>query len=147
MPAMLAQLAGAGHRYESQLGWGTTLKAHWGDAPIAGFDDRERASALSAPPPRRPTSGDYDAVVLTEMVEIRDAIRYLRQRRLPRTAGPAGPGTPTRTRGSTSTRPGTGSTTRRAGSQRLDRDLGRYWEGEILRRGAGRRRHATGRST
>ena len=38
MPAMLAQLAGNGHRYESQLGWGTTLKAHWGDEPINGFD-------------------------------------------------------------------------------------------------------------
>ena len=30
MPAMLAQLAPKGHAYESQLGWGTTLKAHWG---------------------------------------------------------------------------------------------------------------------
>ncbi|MFN3723068.1 MAG: hypothetical protein ACK4VZ_08500, partial [Paracoccaceae bacterium] len=39
MPAMLAQLAPPGHRYDSQLGWGTTLQAHWGDAPINGFDD------------------------------------------------------------------------------------------------------------
>src|SRR6056297_2905194 len=33
MPAMLGQLASAAgredHGYDSQLGWGTTLKAHW----------------------------------------------------------------------------------------------------------------------
>ena len=37
MPAMLAELAPAGHRYESELGWGANLKSHWGDAEIAGF--------------------------------------------------------------------------------------------------------------
>lgn len=76
MPAMLAQLAGKGHGYESQLGWGTTLKQHWRpDAPIKGFEEendhprfRHAREAVG--------SGDYDAVVLTEMVEIRDAIRY-----------------------------------------------------------------------
>lgn len=75
MPAMLAQLAGNGHRYDSQLGWGTTLKAHWGDDTINGFDSendhpRFRAAHEAA------KSGDYDAVVLTEMVEINDAMRY-----------------------------------------------------------------------
>jgi hypothetical protein len=76
MPAMLAQLAGQGHRYESQLGWGTTLKAHWDPAePINGFEAennhpryRDAKAALA--------SGEYDALVLTEMVEIRDAIKY-----------------------------------------------------------------------
>ncbi|WP_246849410.1 hypothetical protein [Rubellimicrobium arenae] len=76
MPAMLAQLASAGHRYESQLGWGATLKAHWeGKDAVAGFDEenahsrfRDARDALS--------SGDYDAFIFTEMVEIRDAIRY-----------------------------------------------------------------------
>ena len=76
MPAMLAQMAGAEHRYDSQLGWGTTLKAHWEpDVEIAGFDTendhpryRDATEALE--------SGNYDALVLTEMVEIRDAIRY-----------------------------------------------------------------------
>jgi hypothetical protein len=76
MPAMLAQLAGAGHAYESQLGWGTPLKAHWEpDVEIAGAETenaheryREAKEALR--------TGDYDAIVLTEMVEIRDAIRY-----------------------------------------------------------------------
>lgn len=76
MPAMLAQLAGNGHRYDSQLGWGTSLRAHWEpDVPINGFDAendhpryRDAREAIG--------SGDYDTVVLTEMVEIRDAIRY-----------------------------------------------------------------------
>ncbi|MFK7939699.1 MAG: hypothetical protein AB8B82_09985 [Roseovarius sp.] len=76
MPAMLAQLAGDGHRYDSQLGWGTSLKQHWqGRDAINGFDVendhpryRDARDAIS--------SGDYDAVVLTEMVEIRDATKY-----------------------------------------------------------------------
>lgn len=76
MPAMLAQLAPEGHRYESQLGWGTSLKEHWepGES-IRGFEEendhpryRDAKEAIG--------SGDYGAVVLTEMVEIRDAIRY-----------------------------------------------------------------------
>lgn len=80
MPAMLEQLAGPMHRHHSQLGWGTTLRAHW-DATegrtlgITGFE------ALNLHPHFRPAhdaigSGQYDAVVMTEMVEIRDAIQY-----------------------------------------------------------------------
>ncbi len=75
MPAMLAELAGDGHRYDSQLGWGTTLKAHWGDDKINGFaeeNDHPRFRAAH----EAVSSGDYDAVVLTEMVEIRDALRW-----------------------------------------------------------------------
>mgnify|MGYP005848875613 CR=1 FL=1 len=80
MPAMLAQLAdagiGPGHGYESQLGWGTSLNEHWqGGEAIKGFaveNDhpryRDAHEAIG--------SGQYDAVILTEMVEIRDAIRY-----------------------------------------------------------------------
>jgi hypothetical protein len=75
MPAMLQQLAGAGHRYESQLGWGATLKAHWGDVPIEGFA-AENAHARYREAGEAVDSGDYDVLVLTEMVEIRDAIRY-----------------------------------------------------------------------
>jgi hypothetical protein len=75
MPAMLAQIAAEGHRYESQLGWGTTLKAHWGDEPINGFDT-ENAHPRFRPAHEAVESGDYDAIVLTEMVEIRDALRY-----------------------------------------------------------------------
>ncbi|QIE44579.1 hypothetical protein G5B38_02995 [Pseudohalocynthiibacter aestuariivivens] len=76
MPAMLAQLAGDGHQYDSQLGWGTSLKEHWEpDAPINGFETenahphfRDARDAIG--------SGDYDAVILTEMIEIKDAIKY-----------------------------------------------------------------------
>lgn len=76
MPAMVAQLAGGGHAYHSQLGWGTSLRDHWEpDVPINGFAEendhdryRDATQAIG--------SGDYDAVVLTEMVEIADAVRY-----------------------------------------------------------------------
>jgi hypothetical protein len=75
MPAMLAQLAGEGHRYDSQLGWGATLKSHWGDAPVNGFE-QENAHPRFRPAREAVDSGVYDAIVLTEMVEIRDALRY-----------------------------------------------------------------------
>lgn len=75
MPAMLAQLAGEGHRYDSQLGWGTTLKAHWGDDAINGFET-ENAHPRFRPALEAVQSGAYDAIVLTEMVEIRAALRY-----------------------------------------------------------------------
>lgn len=76
MPAMLAQLAGPEHGYESQLGWGTSLRDHWEpDVPINGFEAendhpryRDAREAIG--------SGDYGAVILTEMVEIKDAIKY-----------------------------------------------------------------------
>ncbi|WP_342078852.1 hypothetical protein [Yoonia sp. SS1-5] len=76
MPAMLAQLTGQSHRYESQLGWGTPLKAHWDpDTPINGFAEendhpryRDAKEALA--------SAEYDALILTEMVEIKDAIKH-----------------------------------------------------------------------
>jgi hypothetical protein len=75
MPALLAQLAPTGHQYDSQLGWGTTLQAHWGDAPINGFE-AENAHPRFRPALEAVRSGEYDAIVLTEMVEIRASIRY-----------------------------------------------------------------------
>lgn len=75
MPAMLAEMAGVGHRYENALGWGATLKGHWGDAPIAGYA-RENAHPRFRDAGEAADSGDYDAFILTEMVEIRDALRY-----------------------------------------------------------------------
>lgn len=75
MPAMLAQLAPAGHHYDSQLGWGATLQAHWGDAEINGFET-ENAHARFRPAIEAVESGDYNAIVFTEMVEIRAAIRW-----------------------------------------------------------------------
>ena len=76
MPQMLAQLAPQGHRFNSQLGSGTNLKQHWEpDLAILDFE------TTNHPPAYRDAreaigSGDYNAVVLTEMVELRDAIRY-----------------------------------------------------------------------
>lgn len=76
MPYMLAQLAGPGHRWNSQLGWGVTLKEHWEpDLEIRGFDD-SNAAPVYRDAREAIGSGEYDAVVITEMVELRDAIRY-----------------------------------------------------------------------
>lgn len=76
MPAILAQLAPRGHDHASQLGWGTPLRAHWEpDVAINGFDTendhpkfQEARAALEG--------GEFDALVLTEMVELKDALRY-----------------------------------------------------------------------
>ena len=75
IPAMLAQLV-QGHRYGAQLGWGTTLKNHWlGPDEIAGYE------AINLPPDARDAkqaiaAGSHDALVLTEMVELKDAIKW-----------------------------------------------------------------------
>ena len=74
MPAMLAQFAG--HDHASQLGWGTPLRAHWEDrVEITGFE-AENAHPHFRPARAALASGSYDALVLTEMVELRDAIRW-----------------------------------------------------------------------
>lgn len=74
MPAMLAQLAG--HDHASQLGWGTPLRAHWEDrVEITGFA-QENAHPAFRPAKAALASGGYDAVVLTEMVDLRDALRW-----------------------------------------------------------------------
>ncbi|MBE1282087.1 MAG: hypothetical protein GJ676_02130 [Rhodobacteraceae bacterium] len=76
MPAMLEQLAGSGHSHHSQLGWGTSLREHWEpDVAINGFD-AENAHSRFKPARDALATGSYDAVVLTEMVEIKDAIKY-----------------------------------------------------------------------
>lgn len=73
---MLAQLAPKGHHWNSQLGSGTSLKEHWEpDLPIRDFHISNRAPAFRAAR-EAIGSGKYDAVVLTEMVELHDAIRY-----------------------------------------------------------------------
>ncbi|NSY40584.1 hypothetical protein [Leisingera sp. ANG59] len=76
MPHMLTQLAPEGHSYNSQLGSGTSLRAHWEpDEDILDFE------TANQPPAYRDAreaigSGEYSAVVLTEMVELRDALKY-----------------------------------------------------------------------
>jgi hypothetical protein len=80
MPAFVTQLAHAagysGHRHESQLGWGAPLRDHWyPDIEPAGFET-ENAHPHFRPARDAVESGDYDAIILTEMVELRDAIRW-----------------------------------------------------------------------
>ncbi|MDK3019174.1 hypothetical protein [Pseudodonghicola flavimaris] len=131
MPAMLAELAGAGHRYELQLGWGTTLKAHWEpEETINGFDV-ENDTPRFRPAREAIGSGDYDAVVLTEMVELRDAIRYFdspvylrKWADLARAANPA-----TQVYLYESWHP---LDTAEGWLTRLDRDLPELWEGRLL---------------
>lgn len=133
MPAMLEQLAGSGHDHRSQLGWGATLKSHWEpDVPINGFE-QENAHPRYQDAAASVRSGAFDALVLTEMVEIKDAIRYhdspkyLRQwARMAREARP-------------DTRVYLYETWHQLNDpegwlQRLDGDLPRHWEGELLAR-------------
>lgn len=76
MPAMLAQLAPHGHEYASQLGWGTPLRSHWyPDIPINGFE-AENDHPKFLPAREALAEGGFDAVVLTEMVELKDALKY-----------------------------------------------------------------------
>lgn len=134
MPAMLEQLAGAGHRHASQLGWGTPLRAHWEpDVEIKGFgpeNDHPRHRAAGA----ALDSGAHDAVVLTEMVEIRDAIEYHDSwDYLHRWAARARAGNPDVRVYLYETWPHrTGDDA--AWLARLDRDLERYWKRAILHR-------------
>ena len=72
MPAMLSQLMG--NRYHSQLGWGASMRNHW-QSDVPGFAE-ENATPAFRPARDALASGDYDALVLTEMVELKDAIRY-----------------------------------------------------------------------
>lgn len=74
MPSMVKQLANAGHSYKSQLGWGTPLKAHWEEnVPINGFkEENDHPNYLAAHDAVH--SGRYDALILTEMVELKDSI-------------------------------------------------------------------------
>lgn len=72
MPAMLAQIAG--HDHAVQLGWGASLKQHW-DGDVPGFD-AENDHPRHQPARQALGSGAFPAVVMTEMVELRDAIRW-----------------------------------------------------------------------
>ncbi len=79
MPAMVAQLAAAAgfadHSYHSQLGWGTSLRDHWDpDRPINGFEvENDHPRFRDA---RTALAGGVDALILTEMIDLSDAIRY-----------------------------------------------------------------------
>lgn len=131
MPAMLAALGG--HGYESQLGWGAHLRQHWEpDVPVNGFE-AENAHPRYRDAHEAVGSGDYAALVLTEAVEIRDTIKsHAPELYLKNWATRAWAANP-------ETRVYFYETWHRLDGdedwlERLDADLGRYWEGAILRR-------------
>ena len=72
MPAMLSQLMGS--NYNSQLGWGASLRNHWQE-DVPGFAEENRTMAFR-PARAALASAEYDALIVTEMVELKDAIRY-----------------------------------------------------------------------
>ncbi|MES2665274.1 MAG: hypothetical protein V4712_04190 [Pseudomonadota bacterium] len=135
MPAMLAQLAeagiGAGHDYASQLGWGASLMNHW-QGEVPGFAEANATPAWRDPE-QALASGEYGVVVLTEMVEIRDAIRYHDSPAyLARWAARARAGNP-------AVRVYLYETWHWLDHpdgwlERIDRDLALYWEAGLLRR-------------
>jgi hypothetical protein len=136
MPAMLTQLSGADMAgYESQLGWGASMKSHWEpDVPVNGFEV-ENAHPRYRDAREAVASGDYDVLVLTEMVEIRDAIKYFDSgdylHRFARAAWEANP--QTRVYFYETWHPLSDPD---GWLERVDQDLARYWEGEIMRRAA-----------
>ncbi len=133
MPLMLQQLAGDGHGFESQLGWGANMNEHWDlDIPVKGY-----AESNTHPQHRDPHeavgSGDYDAIVITEAVEIRAALKWSEPAYFLREIAVAG----------WEARPDVriyfyetwhNLDDEEGWLERIDRDLGLYWEGEILRR-------------
>lgn len=72
MPAMLSALGG--HEFAYQLGWGASLKGHW-TREVPGFAE-ENIGDHFKPAHSAAESGDFDVLILTEMVEIKDAIKY-----------------------------------------------------------------------
>ncbi|EBA15969.1 hypothetical protein RSK20926_05137 [Roseobacter sp. SK209-2-6] len=76
VPHMLAQLAPNGHRWNAQRGSGTSLRAHWEpEEEILHFEISNPAPAYRDAR-EAVGSGEYDVIVLTEMVELRDALKY-----------------------------------------------------------------------
>ncbi len=80
IPAFVQQLAEAAGfhdpSYHSQLGWGTSLREHW--YPTLTINGYAEMNASPAHAPAKPAleSGSYDVLVLTEMVDLQDAIRW-----------------------------------------------------------------------
>lgn len=133
MPAMLAQLAGEGHRYESQLGWGAELEAHWEPGIALDGADVENDHPRFREAHDAVGSGEYDVLVLTEKVDIRSSIKwheswfYLSE--WAKKAWTANPSTRVYL---FETWPNLDSD--ESWLNRLDLDLARYWEREIIDR-------------
>lgn len=76
MPVILQQLGGKNHEFASQLGWGATLQSHWDpDIPVNGFKEENQHPQFQEIH-EAIAQGGTTAYVLTEMVEIKDAIKY-----------------------------------------------------------------------
>ena len=76
MPVMLTDLAGEGHSFASQIGWGSFLREHWEpDVPVKGLVE-ENFHPQHRDPHEALATGTFDVLVLTEAVEIRDSIEY-----------------------------------------------------------------------
>ena len=135
MPAMLMQLAdadlGPGHDYRTQVGWGTFMKAHWDpDVPINGFEEGN-SHAFYQDAHEAVSSGTLDALILTEAVEIRDSIKYMESPYMLHNWADAA------WRARNDTKVYFYETWHPLDApegwlDRLDRDLGLYWEGQIL---------------
>lgn len=137
MPAMLSQLAGEGHSYHSQLGWGATLQSHWEpDIEIGGFESENKHPQFKGPF-EAIESGEHDAFVMTEMVEIESAIKYFNSSEyLAKFAEKVKEFNPQTNIYLYET---WHEVTDPAGwINRLDRDLEKYWEKEILHKALGK---------
>ncbi|MGS5086930.1 hypothetical protein ACVC7V_10490 [Hydrogenophaga sp. A37] len=134
VPMLLEQLAGKGHDHRSQLGWGASLRSHWEpDVPVNGFEV-ENAHPRYQDARQAVDSGQFDVLVLTESVEIKDAIKYhdspkyIRQwARAARAANPRSRVYLYETWHELNDPKGW--------LQRVDEDLGLYWEGVLLAQG------------
>lgn len=131
IPAMLEQLAGAGHTYRMQVGWGTSLKDHWlhPNPKLRGFDEDNKSDKYRDAK-EATASKDYDVLVATEMVELNDAIKYHQSPEyLARWASRAREGRPDiRLYLYETWHPNDEANFR----ERLDKDLPALWEGVVL---------------
>lgn len=134
IPVMLEQLVGEGHFYRSQLGWGASLQSHWEpDIPVNGFEvenahDKYQDAKVAM------AEGSFDALVMTEAVEIKNSIKYFDSpkyiRHWARDARAANPAI--RVYLYETWHP---IDDPEGWQHRLDRDLGTYWEGVLLAQG------------
>lgn len=134
IPMMLEQLAGTGHDHRSQLGWGASLKSHWEpDVPVNGFNE-ENAHPRFQDARQAVDSGQFDVLVLTESVEIKDAIKYDNSpdyiHKWASAARAANPQSRVYLYETWHER-----NDPKGWLERLDEDLGLYWEGVLLARG------------
>lgn len=133
IPMMLEQLAGPGHDHRSQLGWGASLRSHWDpDVPVNGFDI-ENAHPRFEDARQAVDGGKFDVLVLTEAVEIKDSIKHHDSPKYVRLWTQAA------RKGNPQGRVYLYELWHHLNDpegwlERLDRDLGQYWEGVLLAR-------------